>query len=110
MLCRAASLPQLTNSIHSVIVSAGLIALVDNTIRDRFHSKTAKQMLLPKVEYIGPKRFINEMFRRDSNGSEKSQSRPPTRSRPSTSHGSSSTTSRPNSTAVPRAVRQSSYE
>lgn len=120
--------------VSDVIVSAGLIALVDNAIRDRFHSKPAKQALLPKVEYVGPKRFINEMFRRDSNGSEHaqirtqtcsrpsmsrhreshgsetSQGRPQTRSRPSTSHGSSSTASRLTSTAVPRAVRQASYE
>ncbi|OQO02681.1 hypothetical protein B0A48_12210 [Cryoendolithus antarcticus] len=52
--------------VSDVVVSAGLLALVDNTIRERFHSKTTKQILLPKVEYVGPKRLINEMFRRDS--------------------------------------------
>lgn len=62
-----------------MIVSAGLMALVDNTIRERFHSKQEKPSILPKVEYVGPKRFINEMFRPNRASSYNS--------RPSTSHG-----------------------
>jgi hypothetical protein len=66
-------------AVCSVIVSAGLMALVDNTIRERFHAKQEKSSVLPKVEYVGPKRLINEMFRPN-----RSQSY---NSRPSTSHG-----------------------
>lgn len=68
--------------VSDVVVSAGLMALVDNTIRDRFHSKQEKPSILPKVEYVGPKRLINEMFRPNHRSqSYKSDSRP------STSHG-----------------------
>lgn len=63
----------------SVIVSAGLMALVDNTIRERFHTKQEKPSILPKVEYVGPKRLIHEILRPN-----RSQSY---NSRPSTSHG-----------------------
>lgn len=65
--------------LRSVIVSAGLMALVDNTIRERFHTKQEKPSILPKVEYVGPKRLINEMFRPNRSNSYNS--------RPSTSHG-----------------------
>jgi len=74
--------------VSDVIVSAGLMALVDNTIRDRFHAKQEKASILPKVEYVGPKRLINEMFRPNRSLS--------SNSRPSTSHGYS-TGSRPSS-------------
>ena len=68
--------------VSDVVVSAGLMALVDNTIRDRFHAKQEKPSILPKVEYVGPKRLINEMFRPNHRSqSYKSESRP------STSHG-----------------------
>jgi hypothetical protein len=55
------------------------MALVDNTIRERFHTKQEKPSILPKVEYVGPKRLINEMFRPNRSQSHSS--------RPSTSHG-----------------------
>lgn len=72
--------------VADVVVSAGLMALVDNTIRDRFQSKQEKPSILPKVEYVGPKRLINEMFRPNHRSqSYKADSR--SSSRPSTSHG-----------------------
>ncbi|KAK5167080.1 uncharacterized protein LTR77_007810 [Saxophila tyrrhenica] len=57
--------------VADTVVATGLIALVDDTIRNHFHSETAKQLLIPVpkfgVEYVGPKRLINEMFgRRDT--------------------------------------------
>jgi len=74
-----------------VVISAGLIALVDDAIRARFKSKPTKQLVMPKIEYVGPKRMITEMFRRDSGSGQ--QSRPSTSSRTSTS-GYSTTGSR----------------
>ena len=87
-LFRPHSCDIVANMSHSVIVSAGLMALVDNTVRDRFHAKHEKPSILPKVEYVGPKRLINEMFRPNRSLS--------SNSRPSTSHGYS-TGSRPSS-------------
>lgn len=66
--------------LSDVVVAAGLIALVDDSIRARFHSKSESQLLIPvpklqmDVEYVGPKRLINEMFGRKDNSS---RSRPP---------------------------------
>ncbi|CZT19531.1 uncharacterized protein RCC_05382 [Ramularia collo-cygni] len=70
--------------VADVIVSSGLIALVDNCINERFHSKDSKQLFVPRlqlgVEYIGPKRLINEMFKRNASGTHSRRSstgRPP---------------------------------
>jgi hypothetical protein len=88
--------------VSDVVVSAGLMALVDNTIRDRFQSKQEKPSILPKVEYVGPKRLINEMFRPNHRSqSYKADSR--SSSRPSTSHGY------PNHAAAVAGSRLSSY-
>jgi hypothetical protein len=88
--------------VSDVVVSAGLMALVDNTIRDRFHTKQEKPSILPKVEYVGPKRLINEMFRPNHRSqSHKTDSR--SSSRPSTSHGY------PSHAATVAGSRMSSY-
>ncbi|KAI9662888.1 MAG: hypothetical protein M1821_007935 [Bathelium mastoideum] len=53
-----------------VIVATGLIALVDDCIKRRFHSKHSKRIPVPgasrktKIEYVGPKRLISEAFNR----------------------------------------------
>lgn len=88
----------------SVVVSSGLMALVDDSIRARFHSKASQQMFIPKfgVEYIGPKRLINEMFKRD--GSSRPSTSRTQSSRPSSSGGQRTTGSR----LAADAVRQSS--
>jgi hypothetical protein len=89
--------------VSDVVVSAGLMALVDNTIRDRFQTKQEKPSILPKVEYVGPKRLINEMFRPNHRSqSYKTESR--SSSRPSTSHGYPS-----HATAAVAGSRMSSY-
>lgn len=94
--------------IVDVVIASGLSALVDDAIRTHFQSKTSKQLLLPKmqmgVEYVGPKRLINEMFRRDSDSSQ--QSRPSSIRRPTTSGHSATVESRPPTATI----RQSSYE
>jgi len=72
--------------VADVLVASGLIALVDDSIKQHFHSKRTTQLFIPlpktpsfKMEYIGPKRLIDEMFHRNTRGG--SSSRQPT-SRP----------------------------
>ena len=57
----------------SVIVASGLIALVDDCIKSRWHQKSGFQVTLPvpmksclkmNMEYVGPKRLIDEVFNR----------------------------------------------
>ncbi|KAK4984038.1 hypothetical protein LTR50_006838 [Elasticomyces elasticus] len=58
--------------VADVIVASGLIALTDDCIKRRFHSKQARQVLIPVakfkmgVEYVGPRRLINDVFIRSS--------------------------------------------
>jgi hypothetical protein len=56
-----------------LIVSTGLLALVDDAIKRRWHSRTHRHVQLPLIgnkpfrlnmEYIGPKRLIDEVFNR----------------------------------------------
>lgn len=59
---------------HSVIVATGLSALVDDCIKRKFHKKKTVHMMLPipmvnsplkmKMEYVGPRRLIDEVFNR----------------------------------------------
>ncbi len=67
--------------VADTVVAAGLIALVDDTIRNHFDSEDTKQQL-PKfgIEYVGPKRLISEMFSRKETSSGEA-------SRPSSSAG-----------------------
>lgn len=68
---------QYSDDVHtnrlSAIVATGLIALVDDCIKRRWHSKNSVQMTLPmlvksplkmNMEYVGPKRLIDEVFNR----------------------------------------------
>ena len=61
-----------SKDVSDAIVAAGLMALVDDSIRSHFHSEESKLLLIPSklnmgVEYVGPTRLINEMFgRKDS--------------------------------------------
>jgi len=55
----------------SVIVATGLMALVDDSIRRKWHSRRHHQLILSlsssfkmDMEYIGPKRLIDEVFNR----------------------------------------------
>ncbi|EME79010.1 uncharacterized protein MYCFIDRAFT_190080 [Pseudocercospora fijiensis CIRAD86] len=75
--------------VADVVLATGLLALVDDSIKTHFHSRTSKQLLIPRlqmgVEYVGPKRLINEMFKRDTSGSHSRQMS--SSSRPSSSAG-----------------------
>lgn len=95
--------------VADVVIASGLMALVDDSIRAHFHSKHTRHLTIPLpksrmgMEYVGPKRLINEMFRREPISSH--PSRPSSSGRPSTSwYGTTSS-------RIPAgAVRQSSYE
>ncbi|KAF2111154.1 hypothetical protein BDV96DRAFT_478731, partial [Lophiotrema nucula] len=61
--------------ISDVVVASGLIALVDDSIKRRFHTKQSTQLHIPlmrtssfkmNMEYIGPKRLIDEVFHRSN--------------------------------------------
>ncbi|KAI4207297.1 MAG: hypothetical protein LQ346_000665 [Caloplaca aetnensis] len=65
-------LGQLTD-VADVIVATGLIALVDDSIKNKFHQKSSMQMSVPalfkaplkmNMEYVGPKQLIDEIFHR----------------------------------------------
>ncbi|KXT07829.1 hypothetical protein AC579_9690 [Pseudocercospora musae] len=75
--------------IADVVLATGLLALVDDSIKTHFHSKNSKQLLIPRlqmgIEYVGPKRLINEMFKRDTSGNHSHQLS--SSSRPSSSAG-----------------------
>ncbi|KAI9817916.1 MAG: hypothetical protein M1832_004536 [Thelocarpon impressellum] len=58
--------------VADVIVATGLVALVDDAIKNSFHQKRAVQIVLPvqsksmKMDYVGPKKLIDEVFHRRS--------------------------------------------
>lgn len=61
---------------QSIIIATGLIALVDDSIQRRWHRRRGMQFALPmpmrapfklNMEYIGPKRLIDEVFNRRGN-------------------------------------------
>ncbi|KAF1913277.1 hypothetical protein BDU57DRAFT_456882 [Ampelomyces quisqualis] len=62
--------------ISDIVVATGLMALVDDCIKRRFSSKQSTQLHIPmmrsanfkmNMEYVGPKRLIDEMFSRNTN-------------------------------------------
>ncbi|KAI9695485.1 MAG: hypothetical protein M1820_008587 [Bogoriella megaspora] len=62
----------LATDASDVIVATGMIALVDDCIKRRFHASQNKRVLvsLPSrkqnLEFVGPKRLVNETFSRPS--------------------------------------------
>ncbi|KAL6711013.1 hypothetical protein ACN47E_006888 [Coniothyrium glycines] len=61
------------SDMSDVVVATGLMALVDDCIKRRFHSKQSTQLHIPllrsssfkmNMEYIGPRRLIDEVFHR----------------------------------------------
>lgn len=71
--------------ISDVVVATGLMALVDDYIKRRFHSQQSTQLHIPllrtssfkmNMEYIGPMRLIDEVFHRkhSDGGNPKKQS------------------------------------
>ena len=56
---------------RSVIVATGLIALVDDCIKRKWHSKRSAQLNVPvqpsgktASDFVGPKRLMDEVFNR----------------------------------------------
>src|SRR5690242_21757125 len=77
--CLTVYWPGTTDKTHSVVVATGLMALVDDCIKRHFSSKQHAQLHIPLIrsaslkmnmEYIGPKRLIDEMFSRNTRRSE----------------------------------------
>ncbi|KAA8895019.1 hypothetical protein FN846DRAFT_785600 [Sphaerosporella brunnea] len=67
--------------VADVIVTTGLVALVDDSIKRKYQRKRTVQLVLPtskalNMEYVGPKRFIDEMFHRGRPVIVRSQSAP----------------------------------
>jgi hypothetical protein len=65
--------PRVLTRRYSLVVASGLLALVDDAIKRRWHSRTHRHVQLPLIgtrpfrlnmEYIGPKRLIDEVFNR----------------------------------------------
>ncbi|CAI6337438.1 unnamed protein product [Periconia digitata] len=60
-----------TSDISDIVVSTGLMALVDDCIKRRFHSKQSTELHIPllgnkmHIDYVGPKRLIDEVFHRN---------------------------------------------
>ncbi|KAF2704280.1 hypothetical protein K504DRAFT_390710 [Pleomassaria siparia CBS 279.74] len=62
-----------TTDISDVVVATGLMALVDDCIKRKFHAKQSTPLHIPLIrnasfkmnmEYVGPKRLIDEVFHR----------------------------------------------
>lgn len=75
-------------------MATGLIALVDDCIKRRFHQKQSTQLHIPLIrnasfkmnmEYIGPKRLIDEVFHRTNRGGPPSRHVPASRQHPAES-------------------------
>ena len=60
-------------------MASGLIALVDDCIKDRWQSKKIRRIPLPltqksvDVEYVGPRAFVQHMFSRHNSAEHDSQ-------------------------------------
>ncbi|KAI9842719.1 MAG: hypothetical protein M1838_002999 [Thelocarpon superellum] len=52
------------SDVADTIVATGLMALVDDTIKCRFHSKRSVQLVIPLKDYVAPKKLIDEVFHR----------------------------------------------
>ncbi|KAF2125052.1 hypothetical protein P153DRAFT_379123 [Dothidotthia symphoricarpi CBS 119687] len=71
------------SDISDVVIATGLMALADDCIKRRFHSKQSTQLHIPllrngsfmmNMEYVGPKRLIDEMFNRTGGSPKKHHS------------------------------------
>ena len=60
----------------SVVIATGILSLVDDCIKRRFHTKQSTQLHIPllrnklHLDYVGPKRLIDEMFNRTGRGAQ----------------------------------------
>ena len=67
----------MTNQLKSVIMATGLMALVDDCIKERWQTRKLHRLPLTSktFEYVGPRAFMQHVF-----GRRHSDSRPPTSS------------------------------
>ena len=88
--------------VADVVISTGLMALVDTSIRARFRTKAEKPVHIPipklpvDVEVVGPRRILSDVFGRKERSSN-SWSRPSSSSRPSTAGTGVTVTTLPSS-------------
>ncbi|KAL1962620.1 hypothetical protein VTN77DRAFT_9334 [Rasamsonia byssochlamydoides] len=67
------------HDVADVVVATGLVALVDDSIKRRWHSKRHVLLNLPKnpftrnVDAVGPKKLIDEMFHRRGSASSRQE-------------------------------------
>ncbi|KAK8232674.1 hypothetical protein HDK77DRAFT_485092 [Phyllosticta capitalensis] len=62
------------SDLADVVVATGLMTLVDDSIKNHFHSKQSTQIHIPRMgrlnmDYVGPKRLIDEVFHRNKSSS-----------------------------------------
>ncbi|KAK7553837.1 hypothetical protein IWX92DRAFT_372275 [Phyllosticta citricarpa] len=65
------------SDLADVVVATGLMTLVDDSIKNHFHSKQSTRIHVPlkggpfrlNMDYVGPKRLIDEVFHRTTRGS-----------------------------------------
>ncbi|PIA93097.1 hypothetical protein CB0940_04191 [Cercospora beticola] len=82
--------------VADVIVASGLIALVDDSIKTHFSTRQ-------KLEIVGPKRFLSEIFKRETGSQTSHQSLHEQESRPS-SRGTGTTSLRTPARAVSNVI------
>jgi hypothetical protein len=91
--------------VADAVVASGLVALLDDSIRNTFQSEKTTQFFIPKmnvgVEFMNPKQLVNHVFNRS--GSYSNQ-----HSRPSSSGGHSVTSNAGSSIRRPAMSRQQS--
>ncbi|KAF2141444.1 uncharacterized protein K452DRAFT_288145 [Aplosporella prunicola CBS 121167] len=66
------------SDLSDVVVATGVVALADDSIKNHFHSKQTTHIHIPlsrsgsfklNMDYVGPKRLIDEVFHRTTRGS-----------------------------------------
>lgn len=58
-------------SVRSVVVASGLMALVDDCIKERWQTKKTHRLpMLGDVEYVGPRAFMQRVFTHRRSSSE----------------------------------------
>lgn len=65
---------------RSVVIASGLMALVDDCIKERWQTKKIHRLpVLGDVEYVGPRAFMQRVFSQRRSSSDSSQQVSPLR-------------------------------
>ncbi|KAG9245793.1 hypothetical protein BJ878DRAFT_533658 [Calycina marina] len=75
------SILEALNDVADVVVATGLIALIDDSIKRRFHTKPrSRQVAVPltqlKMDFVGPKVMVDHIFKRENSGGSLKQGSP----------------------------------